>query len=169
MVSDEALKKLQEQIAAWPMTQRFVVQQLIEDYRSDREDLRAYKATGLTPERCAEFARADAEGRYIVMRDAEQEGVARLRELAEADKDGRLVVLPCKVGDTVYYRNGKKRIIDFEVTGFSVDDTGAWLIHAEHHDDEKSTSYGYSLDTDKIGTTLFLTREEAEKALEAME
>lgn len=25
----------------------------------------------------------------------------RLRELAEADKDGRLVVLPCKVGDTV--------------------------------------------------------------------
>ena len=36
------------------------------------------------------------------MRDAEQEGVARLRELAEADKDGRLVVLPCKVGDKLY-------------------------------------------------------------------
>lgn len=28
MVSDDTLKKLQEQIAAWPMTQRFVVQQL---------------------------------------------------------------------------------------------------------------------------------------------
>lgn len=28
MVSEEALKKLQEQIAAWPMTQRFVVQYL---------------------------------------------------------------------------------------------------------------------------------------------
>ena len=56
--------------------------------------LAAYEDTGMTPERCAEFARADAEGRYIVMRDAEQEGVARLRELAEADKDGRLVVLP---------------------------------------------------------------------------
>ena len=49
--------------------------------------LAAYEDTGLTPERCAEFARADAEGRYIVMRDAEQEGVARLRELAEADAD----------------------------------------------------------------------------------
>lgn len=49
MVSDEALKKLQEQIAAWPMTQRFVVQQLIEDYRRNREDLRAYEDTGLTP------------------------------------------------------------------------------------------------------------------------
>ena len=49
MVSDEALKKLQEQIAAWPMTQRFVVQQLIRDYLRDREDLRAYKDMGLTP------------------------------------------------------------------------------------------------------------------------
>ena len=58
--------------------------------------LAAYEDTGLTPERCAEFARADAEGRYIVMRDAEQEGVARLRELAEADRAGRLLVLPCK-------------------------------------------------------------------------
>ena len=56
--------------------------------------LAAYEDTGLTPERCAEFARADAELRYIVMRDAEQEGVARLRELAEADKNGRVVVLP---------------------------------------------------------------------------
>lgn len=59
-----------------------------------KDRLAAYEDTRLTPERCAEFARADAEGRYIVMRDAEQEGVARLRELAEADKDGRVAVLP---------------------------------------------------------------------------
>ena len=63
--------------------------------------LAAYEDTRLTPERCAEFARADAEGRYIVMRDAKQEGVARLRELAEADKDGRLVVLPFTSGRTL--------------------------------------------------------------------
>lgn len=43
MVSGEALKKLQEQIAAWPMTQRFVVQQLIEDYRRNREDCAHYR------------------------------------------------------------------------------------------------------------------------------
>ena len=49
MVSDEALKKLQEQIAAWPMERRFVVQQLIRDYLRNREDLRAYEATRLTP------------------------------------------------------------------------------------------------------------------------
>lgn len=60
--------------------------------------LAAYEDTRLTPERCAEFARADAEGRYIIMRDAEQEGVARLRELAEADKEGRLFLLPMKPG-----------------------------------------------------------------------
>lgn len=69
--------------------------------------LAAYEDTGLTPERCAEFARADAEGRYIVMRDAEQEGVARLRELAEADKDGRVVVLPCKVGERWVDEDGR--------------------------------------------------------------
>lgn len=32
------------------------------------------------------------------MRDAEQEGVARLRELAEADKEGRLFLLPTEPG-----------------------------------------------------------------------
>lgn len=64
------------------------------------ERLAAYEDTGLTPERCAEFARADAEGRCIIMRDAEQEqeGVARLRELAEADKEGRLFLLPTEPG-----------------------------------------------------------------------
>ena len=30
----------------------------------------------------------------------------RLRELAEADKDGRVIILPYKVGDTVYYIGG---------------------------------------------------------------
>lgn len=152
MVSDEALKKLQEQIAAWPMAQRFVVQQLIEDYRRNREDLRAYKATGLTPERCAEFARADAEGRYIVMRDAEQEGVARLRELAEADKDGRVVVLPCKVGDTVYFALLGKIIEKqvFSIVAFS----NSTRIYCG------GTSEYFR--PEDIGKTFFLTSEEAE-------
>ena len=165
MVSGEALKKLQEQIAAWPMTQRFVVQQLIEDYRRNREDLRAYKATGLTPERCAKFARADAEGRYIVMRDAEQEGVARLRELAEADKDGRLVVLPCKAGDTVYEVTSRKNISEYRVKAIRVElfcTFIEWDIVAGFVD--KSI---FGVPVDEIGKTVFLTREEAEKALEA--
>ena len=161
MVSGEALKKLQEQIAAWPMTQRFVVQQLIEDYRRNREDLRAYKATGLTPERCAEFARADAEGRYIVMRDAEQEGVARLRELAEADKDGRVAVLPCKVGDVVYGFHEGKTILPM-VAKWIETNTDGWYI-AVQYVPMAPRFYRFS----DFGKTVFLTYEEAKAALEA--
>lgn len=57
--------------------------------------LAAYEDTWLTPEQCAEYGKADREGRYIVLLDAEQEGVKHLRELAKADKEGRVVVLPC--------------------------------------------------------------------------
>ena len=121
--------------------------------------LRKYLDTGMTPERCAEFARADAEGRYIVMRDAEQEGVARLRELAEADKDGRVVVLPCKVGDTVYFAL-LGRIIEkqvFSIVSFS----NSTRIYCG------GTSEYFR--PEDIGKTFFLTREEAEKALQEME
>ena len=81
MVSDEALKKLQEQIAAWPMTQRFVVQQLIEDYRRNREDLRAYEATGLTPEEVSTLVKDWSDLCTIV---GECGGISRVRALDEA-------------------------------------------------------------------------------------
>ena len=165
MVSDEALKKLQEQITAWPMAQRFVVQQLIRDYLRDREDLRAYEATGLTPKRCAEFARADAEGRYIVMRDAKQEGVARLRELAEADKDGRLVVLPCKVGDTVWSSlDGAKCARECKVDFVNIGNVGTTFVLSA----KNGLREQYGVTATAFGKTVFLTREEAEAALEAM-
>lgn len=123
------------------------------------ERLKAYEDTGLTPERCAEFARADAEGRYIVMRDAKQEGVARLRELAEADRDGRLVVLPCKVGDTLF-RVYAGEILEHKVGNMRyLAIQGRWDI-----DTTPFCSYVES----SIGKTIFLTREEAEKALEVM-
>ena len=112
--------------------------------------LAAYEDTRLTPERCAEFARADAEGRYIVMRDAEQEGVARLRELAEADKDGRLVVLPCKVGTATYY-------IRYPIA-----------VYPDESEPEIKRGIFTLCDLDRVGHSVFLTLEEAEKALEAM-
>lgn len=93
MVSGEALKKLQEQIAAWPMAQRFVVQQLIRDYLRDREDLRAYEATGLTAEEVSTRVKDWNDLCTIV---GECGGITRVKALAEADKDGRLVVLPVK-------------------------------------------------------------------------
>lgn len=124
------------------------------------ERLAAYEDTGLTPERCAEFARADAEGRYIVMRDAEQEGVARLRELAEADKDGRVVVLPCKMGDTLF------RVFDGNISEHEVQNMKYFARQGRLGIDMTP----FFPDAGRyIGKTVFLTREEAEKALEAMD
>jgi hypothetical protein len=130
-----------------------------------KDRLAAYEDTGLTPERCAEFARADAEGRYIVMRDAEQEGVARLRELAEADRAGRLVVLPCKVGQRVFtLLDTDKHISECEVKqiglGNEIGFVGIEPIGA------RGREYGVSIKG--FGKTVFLTREAAEAALEAM-
>lgn len=49
----------------------------------------------------------------------------RMKELAEADKDGRVVVLPCKVGDTVWanldgMRHTRKCVIEFANIGSHV-------------------------------------------------
>ena len=127
------------------------------------ERLAAYEETGLTPELCAEFARADAEGRYIVMRDAEQEGVASLREISEADKDGRCVVLPCKVGDVVYGFHGEKTILPM-VAKWIETNTDGWCI-AVQYTPMAPRFYRFS----DFGKTVFLTREEAKKALQEME
>ena len=160
MVSDEALKKLQEQIAAWPMTQRFVVQQLIEDYSNIRKDLLAYKNTGLTPEEVNDAvvgAKLLAKAKLV---SAFGVAAERLRELAEADKDGRVVVMPCKVGDTLF-RVFAGEILEHKVRNMRyLAIQGRWDI-----DTTPFCSYVES----SIGKTIFLTREKAEKALEAME
>lgn len=159
MVSDEALKKLQEQIAAWPMERRFVVQQLIRDYLRNREDLRAYEATGLTAE-SVEALKLSVMGKAITeIKEFNGLPVARLCELAEADKGGRVIVLPCKEGDTIYHIS-KVRTSHFEDDKIIIDDEGRWkiyempftLIHLPY-----------------IGKSYFLTREEAGKALKTKE
>ena len=84
---------------------------------------------------------------------------SRLRELAEADKDGRVVVLPCKVGDTVYFAL-LGRIIEkqvFSIVSFS----NSTRIYCG------GTSEYFR--PEDIGKTFFLAREEAEKALQEME
>lgn len=94
-------------------------------------------------------------------------GFDRLRELAEADKDGRVLILPCKVGDTVYFANAK-HILEFTVVGYAVDETGISWVYSEHVDKTGHT-YERTFSPDRIGKTTFLTREEAEKALQEME
>lgn len=156
MVSDEALKKLQEQIAAWPITQRFVVQQLIRDYLRAREDVRAYEDTGLTPE---EFQSYAVFLQDLIGNQKASEALDRFRWLAEAEKDGRLVVMPCKMGDKLY------RVFAGEIFEHRVGSMKYFAIQGRW--DIETYPFCPCVES-SIGKTIFLTREEAEKALEAM-
>ena len=85
----------------------------------------------------------------------------RLRELAEADKDGRLVVLPCRQGDELwtYCNHPVKRVYSFTVSDVSTLN-GRTVLN--------TLGLG-TIRPEDIGKTVFLTREEAEKALQEME
>ena len=85
-----------------------------------------------------------------------------IRELAEADKDGRVVVLPCKVGDTVWriVRDGEPHITRDEVRDMYFADDMTPCVELVG---------GRVTFTEKFGKTVFLSREEAEKALQEME
>ena len=90
-------------------------------------------------------------------------GYGRLRELAEADKDGRLVVLPCKPGDTVYSIFGaeviEKTVGRVIINGYTTPRILVDLDCSFLSSVTKRWDLG-------IGKDFFLTREEAEKALE---
>ena len=87
-----------------------------------------------------------------------------LRELAEADKDGRVVVLPCKVGDVVYgFHNNRQTILPMVVKWIETNADG-WTVAAQYAP-MVPEFYQFS----DFGKTVFLTREEAEKALQEME
>lgn len=72
----------------------------------------------------------------------------RLKELVEADKGGRCLVLPCKEGKKVYK-------IDFHLFEGCPPEIYESVFHVTDY-------YG-------IGNTVFFTKEEAEKALEGLE
>lgn len=97
--------------------------------------------------------------------------IDRLRELAEADKNGRVEVLPCKVGDTVYAIEnpwtGKllKNPIEAYVNGMKKFSHG---LYVNVLFDTRKINGTRDYEVNHIGKGIFLTREEAEKALEAM-
>ena len=103
---------------------------------TEYQELQAYRATGLTVERAA--------------------------ELGKADQEGRVVVLPCKVGDKIYLR-GKAdkrtrsgaRIVEQAISYIAIYDD--WI------------DIDGICEAEELGKYAFLTREEAEKALEAAE
>lgn len=129
--------------------------------------LKAYEDTELEPEAVETVKIALAAKHLVDIETLNNTPISRLVELAEADKDGRVVVLPCKVGDTVYFANAKQ-ILEFTVVGYAVDETGISWVYSEHVD-ETGHTYERTFSPDRIGKTTFLSREEAEKAMAEME
>ena len=117
--------------------------------------LAAYEETGLEPAMCANYKTFEDE--------AISKGVTfkRIVALMEADKDGRLVVLPCKVGDVVHGFHVEKTILPM-VAKWIETNTDGWCI-AVQYAPMAPRFYQFS----DFGKTVFLTYEEAKKALEA--
>ena len=134
------------------------------------ERLKAYEDTGLTPEEVLPKDKAD-EIALKPMRLADLESFCsytRLRELAEADKDGRLVVLPWIPGLVLTHKNALY-IID-EDEGKIYED-GLYEAEIGTNSEGRIAVNFMTLDSclfydEDIGKTVFLTREEAENALE---
>lgn len=150
--------------------------------REMMDRLAAYEDTGLTPEQC-ENAKDIIESAF----SDDTSKAERIRELLTADKEGRLVVLLCKVGDTVWAASGK--IIKCEIdeiylcgsggieffVSFNCDGAGCKRCPFNNWTQDCSgecycdCEYGNGSFRDSdIGKTIFLTHEQAKKALEAM-
>lgn len=125
------------------------------------ERLKAYEDSRLSPQACAEAREIEET------LSGYDYSISRMVELMKADKDGRVVVLPCKVGETVYFVNAKQ-ILEFAVVGYAVDETGISWVHSEHVDKIGNTNER-TFSPDRFGKNTFPTREEAEKALQEMD
>ena len=118
------------------------------------ERLKAYEDSKLSPE--------DAANLHAILRLGDGMTLMRLRELAVADQEGRVLVLPCKVGEPAYWvHNGI--ITDCRINRIQVNRKGVFLCL------KSNKSHGaFRVDT-CLGKTVFLTHEEAEKVLAEME
>jgi hypothetical protein len=118
--------------------------------------LAAYEDTGWTPEEIEQVINVYGRGQALRTENAlrleavKDISTDRLRELAEADKEGRLVVLPCQVGTATYY-------IRYPIA-----------VYPDESEPEIKRGIFTLCDLDRVGHSVFLTLEEAEKALEAM-
>ena len=123
--------------------------------------LAAYEDTGLEPEEIERIVDAYGRGHTLRTESAERLEIVReiktdrLRELAKAEKDGRLEVLPCKVGDHIL-ADGREAI----VVWFFGYKTGRYL-HAQFLDNAECADIPFY----EIGKNRLSAREDAEAAM----
>lgn len=127
-----------------------------------KDRLAAYEDSECEPEEVLPKDKA-YEIALNLMRLADLESLCsytRLRELAEADKDERVVALPCKIGDKLY------RVFAGEIFEHRVGSMKYFAIQGQW--DIETYPFCPCVES-SIGKTIFLTREEAEKALKEVE
>ena len=123
------------------------------------ERLAAYEDTGMTPEQC--------ENAKVIIESAFSDDTSkaeRIRELLKADRDGRMVVLPCKVGDTVWITGSVRRLYSEKVRTFFCGNPSYGRGMADNSVQMIRTT-GCDIPIHEFGKTVFLNREDAEKAL----
>lgn len=150
----------------------------VEGMQAVVDRLAAYEDTGLTPEDIVALQKRE-QGLVEMLVNVScgcAVSYSCLAELAQAEKDGRLVVLPCKTGDEVWtnfamsgwYFRGKDRPYSAKVVFLGLnnsDDMGGGLINVMYGKYNHMMQFSFS----EIGKTVFLTREEAEAALKKRE
>lgn len=133
------------------------------------ERLKAYEDTGLEPEAVETVKLALCAKHMVDLETLNNTPISRLVELAEADKDGRVVVLPCKVGDILWITGSIRRLYSAKVRTFFIGKPSG----VSGRDNDAGTQMIRTTECDvpmrDFGKTVFLTREEAEKALAGME
>ena len=110
----------------------------------------------------------------------EDDCIKKLAEYETAEDEGRLVVLPCSVGDTVwvtthpfnvfddfdFYKEAQDEIYESYISSITFyENSNQYRIHAKETGQFIKAYFMESY----FGKTVFLTREEAEKALKEME
>lgn len=134
-----------------------------EKFRGDDVDrLAAYEDTGLEPDDIKRVFNEDA----VLNLAGQALGITpdRLRELAQADREGRCVMLPAKTVFELTWDAGPNCNM---ICPLSIDGKGQcdFCDYGEQFIYESPCRQEH---IDQIGKTVFLSREEAEKALEGM-
>lgn len=139
-------------------------------YQADFVDrLAAYEDTGLYPESVEELKLSMMGKAISEITEFEGLPIDRIRELAEADKDGRVVVLPCKVGDTVWIVGAVRKLYSAKVRTFFCGNPSAVRGRDPDGHIHMIRTTECDIPMQEFGKTVFLSREEAEKALRGME
>lgn len=159
------------------LTERRDAQWVIPLRRDGKQKWALCKA-GMSLDDSTEYLYGDHANHLAAYEDAMP--LERAQELSQAEKDGRLVVLPCKVGDSLY----EVDLPEYGVIACKVLHIGTYngpMAHVPGGPMVSAVSVGvevveghgkgssYAFETPDFGELVFLTREEAEAALKKEE